>query len=156
MGPYGPRLPAPPVYGTTGPRLDNNHIHRETHNANRKDAAYYGGVSTRRVHPGSPWRRASLSFFCQQARERAEFLFLRPPLKRRRIETLASTTRLSLSLFLRPLQPYSSPLFISSSTVPSFVPFDRRDPSTRDLDASSLYHRPPTATFATARRIRAG
>lgn len=96
---------------------------------------------------------------------RAEFLFLRPPLKRRRIETLhpppprsssPSFQSLSLSLshprFSRPLSPrHSSPLFISSSTVPSFVPFDRRDPST------SLPPRPPSAaTLATPPRIRVG
>lgn len=159
---------SPPVYGTTGPRLDNNHIHRETHNANRKDAAYYGGVSTR----GSPRgpRGGGLPFLFLPTSREPSFYFLRAPLKRRRIETLASTvTPCPLRAlpsnpprFSRPLSPrHSPPLFISSSYVPSFIPFDPLDPSPVPPRACSplplplTWPPPPTLTPRLDRRIRA-
>ena len=62
MGLTGPRRHSGRRYtGRRGPRLDNNHIHRETHNANRKDAAYYAGMSTEGSR-GSSRRRAYLPF----------------------------------------------------------------------------------------------
>lgn len=128
-----------PVYGTTGPRLDNNHIHRETHNANRKDAAYYGGVSTRRVHSGFSLEAGfPFPFSANRARESRVFISsaaFEAPSNR---ETLASTiTCLSLSLFLPyPAPPFPPPfistttpppLFFISSSTPSFIPFEWRD-----------------------------
>lgn len=94
---------------------------------------------------GSPWRRASPFLFLPTGPARAEFLFLRPPLKRRRIERHSHPpSPISLSLSLSPLPPLSSissplplstqpaftlyffiHLFISHST-PSFIPFEFR------------------------------
>ncbi|KYN01610.1 Protein sister of odd and bowel [Cyphomyrmex costatus] len=62
MGLTGPHRHSGRRYtGRREPRLDNNHIHRETHNANRKDAAYYAGMSTEGSR-GSSRRRAYLPF----------------------------------------------------------------------------------------------
>lgn len=109
-GPHGaPSSQRPAIHGTgrSGPRLDNNHIHRETHNANRKDAAYYAGMSTEGSR-GSSRRRAYLPFSandpcvscaCVRARARVpvrapEFISSRRvSLNRRRIETLAALSR---------------------------------------------------------------
>ena len=80
---------------------------------------------------GSPWRRASPFLFLPTGPARAEFLFLRPPLKRRRIERHSHppspiSLSLSLSLLFLPYPPFpppflylpnQPPLFISSSTV---------------------------------------
>ena len=67
---------------------------------------------------GSPWRRASPFLFLPTGPARAEFLFLRPPLKRRRIERHShppSPISLSLSLSL------SSSSLILHFLPPSFI-----------------------------------
>lgn len=79
---------------------------------------------------GSPWRRASPFLFLPTGPARAEFLFLRPPLKRRRIERHShppSPISLSLSSsslilhFLPPSFIYNQPLLFISSSIPSFI-----------------------------------
>ena len=85
---------------------------------------------------GSPWRRASPFLFLPTGPARAEFLFLRPPLKRRRIERHSHppspiSLSLSLSLLFLPYPPFpppflylpnQPPLFISSSTSLFLIP----------------------------------
>lgn len=88
-------------------RLDNNHIHRETHNANRKDAAYYAGMSTEVGSRGSSkgGRGGLSSFFRQRVprvcwRERVPSLFHRVPFESpSNRETLAALSRVRRNLF---------------------------------------------------------
>ena len=93
---------------------------------------------------GSPWRRASPFLFLPTGPARAEFLFLRPPLKRRRIERHShppSPISLSLSLslsssslilhflppsFIYPTSLHSLFLHPPSHSTPSFIPFELR------------------------------
>lgn len=159
-GPPGPAAGTvsrpPPVYGTTGPRLDNNHIHRETHNANRKDAAYYGGVSTR-GSPRVPEGAGFPSFFCQRAASRVFIFFgrlwsavesrhLHPPSPSSTPSTFLvlylRATRL-LSLFLHPTSfhlflsdrarsfspwaPYARVRFFLSPSTPTIFPLESKN-----------------------------
>jgi len=106
MGLTGPRRHSGRRYtGRRGPRLDNNHIHRETHNANRKDAAYYAGMSTEGSR-GSSRRRAYLPFSANDLCVcvyvwRALSLFHRLSLNCRRIErhSRLCRTRITFSAF---------------------------------------------------------